>query len=146
VVSSSSNRSPTDVELEKEINEAIDPHQAAFGDNQLEAQDNNEVFKDADEINSSDAETDGSFVEATQQLGNVSPNSPASIDHDDRVQENMEFLRRSWANLADEEVNDDQQEIAQITSLPLVNQVTPVTTMPQILKKDGFQKVLSKNA
>lgn len=71
-VFSSSNRSPADVELEIEINEAIDAHQAAFVDNQHKAQDNNEVFKDDDEVNSSDAETDGSFVEATQQLVDVS--------------------------------------------------------------------------
>jgi len=150
-VSSSSNRSPADVELEKEINDAIDAHQAAFVDNQQEAQDNNDVFKDADEVNSNEAETDGSFVEATQQLVDVSPSSPASINHDDLVQKDMEFLHRSWANLADEEVNNADQEIIVVqVNMPLINQVIPFTSasnmVPQLVDKDGFQKVLSKSA
>jgi hypothetical protein len=78
-------------------------------DQQLEQVLNQQLQFDSDK-GFSDTDSGDSFVDATQnQIGNSSAASDDQRQTPDRVAKDMEFLKSSWANMAEEEEEPQQQ-------------------------------------
>lgn len=141
-------RNKEDIALEDEINESIEAHNAAFA---LNAE-NNTPTPDEPVINEqvvSEEETE--FVDNTQSHADLEGDvqSPVSV-HSKAIlaQKDIDFLKESWANLADLDVPNETQdrllalqvskarEIAQQMHSPVISPVT--------VDDEGFQQVLTK--
>jgi len=104
-------RSKEDIQLEQEVNKALETD---VNDNndvnnnidvEAERNINEETYVDADEVQSSEG---SEFVEATQQnFDSESTNNTSPIPYEAAVLKDMEFLKKSWANLADIEERED---------------------------------------
>jgi hypothetical protein len=153
-----SERSKEDVDLENEINDELAQDEMVpmvqEVDQNIEKEGNESAAFVADEDNS----TDGSeFVEATQQ--NFEDDSTSKSDasqHVPVVQSDMEFLKNSWANLADMEAEVSTHEVQvappeRVQQVPIlipvadIDNVNVETSNSHNIDKDGFQKVLSKS-
>lgn len=157
-VATRSERSKEDVDLEYEINDELAQDEIVpivhDVDQNIEKEGNESAAFVAVEDNS----TDGSeFVEATQQ--NFEDDSTSKSDasqHVPVVQSDMEFLKKSWANLADleAEVSTPAVQVSLLERMQQVPILIPVAETDNVnvessnshnIDKDGFQKVLSKS-
>jgi hypothetical protein len=137
-------RSKDDVDLEIEVNEMLEA--------QLENQNKNAGHANflsgcvADESQSS---AGSEFVEATQQNFSESSAGSSTKNTEEVVQQNMEFLKASWANLA-EIADDDAHDIRQVVPILYPNaepsDIHAGHTSNPLLDSDGFQQVISKNS
>ena len=146
-------RSKDDVDLEIEVNEMLE---AQLENQNKDAGQANFVTGCVDDESHSSANSE--FVEATQQnFDSESSASSSTKDTQEVVQQNMEFLKASWAKLAETADKDDLQKSA--PSAHDNRQVAPIlfsnaesndihvehTSNPH-LDTDAFQQVISKNS
>jgi len=143
-------RNKEDVDLEKEINEAIEAHNSAFSKNTPEV---TPKVSEAQEVSSERSE----FVENTktldgQEVDNHSEGSVATKQ--DLAQRDVDFLKASWVNMAELDRNidfqDDHSELQVIN--PVLENVSHQVSSPKNMQllintevdDDGFQQVISK--
>jgi hypothetical protein len=81
-------------------------------------------------VDQQDSDSDESFVNATQNLGHADTQFPVNKLTNERILNDMNFLKESWANMVEEDdVTQQDLEIANNT---------------EMLQDDGFQVAMSK--
>jgi hypothetical protein len=89
----------------------------------------------------SDSDSSESFVDATQNQPNNASSSNVSVDQSqtpERIRQDIEFLKQSWANMAEED--EDNQRVLVTTDAAIV-----ATDAAIVANNDGFQVSLSKH-
>jgi len=146
VISSSKTRSKDDLELENEINEAISKEADAHNLAEQGRTVNTEVVAEEEDILSSDG---SEFVEATQQNFESDSSSKASDSQMvPAVHRDIDFLKKSWANLAEmDDFEPDQADMrtdegTNVNNLNLVHVpipvIEPVVLASNDIDDDGF--------
>lgn len=104
-------RHEEDLQLEREINEELQVVLAEHTAKQASSNKSNP----ANSVFNEDAHssTGSQFVDATQEIESAKGKSPASTEKETTpkaILKDMEFLKKSWANLADPRNEDDEDE------------------------------------